>query len=70
MRRDGLWLTGAIGAAGIAVAALSATAAPRVSEVPGKSQGDTEVDVELIFAIDISYSMDYDELKLQREVFV
>jgi hypothetical protein len=38
--------------------------------MPGKTQGDIEVDVELIFAIDISYSMDYDELKLQREGYV
>jgi hypothetical protein len=66
-RREWLWLTGAIGAAGIALAALTAIAAPRYADVPGKAQSDIEVDVELIFAIDISYSMDYDELKLQRE---
>ena len=29
--------------------------------------GSTEVDVELVLAIDISYSMDFDELALQRE---
>jgi hypothetical protein len=69
-RREWLWLTGAIGAAGIALAALTAIAAPRFADVPGKAQGDIEVDVELIFAIDISYSMDYDELKLQREGYV
>ena len=67
-RREWLWLAGVVGAAGIALAALSAIAAPRY--VPGKTQGDIEVDVELIFAIDISYSMDYDELKLQRDGYV
>src|SRR6185312_3798964 len=60
----------AIGAAGIALAAWTAAAAPRFADVPGKSQSDVEVDVELIFAIDISYSMDYDELRLQREGYV
>jgi hypothetical protein len=68
--RGCFWLTGVIGAAGIALAAWTAVAAPRLAEVPGKAQGDIEVDVELIFAIDISYSMDYDELKLQREGYV
>jgi len=69
-RREWLWLAGVVGAAGIALAALSAIAAPRFADVPGKAQGDIEVDVELIFAIDISYSMDYDELKLQRDGYV
>jgi len=68
--RGWFWLTGVIGAAGIALAAWSAGAAPRLADVPGKAQGDIEVDVELIFAIDISYSMDYDELKLQRDGYV
>src|SRR3954469_9157913 len=63
-------LAGAIGAAGIALAGLTAIAAPRYADVPGKAQRDIEVDVELVFAIDISYSMDYDELKLQREGYV
>ena len=68
--RGWVWLTGVIGAAGIALAAWTAGAAPRFADVPGKAQGDIEVDVELIFAIDISYSMDYDELKLQRDGYV
>ena len=65
-----LWLAGVVGAAGMGLAALGAIAAPRFADVPGKAQGDTDVDVELIFAIDISYSMDYDELKLQRDGYV
>ena len=69
-RRKWLWLAGVAGAAGIALAALGAIAAPRSADVPGKAQGDIEVDVELIFALDISYSMDYDELKLQRDGYV
>jgi hypothetical protein len=69
-RRKWLWLAGVVGAAGIGWAALGAIAAPRFADVPGKAQGDIEVDVELIFAIDISYSMDYDELKLQRDGYV
>ena len=69
-RRKWLWLAGVAGAAGIALAALGAIAAPRFADVPGKAQGDIEVDVELIFAIDISYSMDYDELRLQRDGYV
>ena len=46
--------------------AAAAFAAPRFAQMPGKSAG-TEVDVELVMAVDISYSMDMDELALQRE---
>jgi hypothetical protein len=31
---------------------------------------DSQVDVELVLAVDISYSMDYDELALQREGYI
>jgi hypothetical protein len=66
MRRNGL-LIGAIGAASLALAALG-VAAPRLVDLPGKiAQGSVEVDVELVMAVDISYSMDMDELALQRE---
>jgi hypothetical protein len=44
----------------------AAVGAPRFSDIPGKAAG-TEVDVELVMAVDISYSMDMDELALQRE---
>ena len=46
--------------------AAAAIAAPRFADMPGKAAG-TEVDVELVMAVDISYSMDMDELALQRE---
>jgi hypothetical protein len=69
--RQGHWLLrGAIAVA--ALCALSAgLAAPRFADLPGKAApGSTGVDVELVLAVDISYSMDYDELKLQREGYV
>ena len=56
MRRRN-WLVGAVGAM---VLALTWGA------FAGKAAG-TEVDVELVMAVDISYSMDMDELALQRE---
>ena len=66
MRRRN-WLLGAIGATALALT-WGALAAPRFADLPGsKSTGSTEVDVELVLAIDISYSMDFDELALQRE---
>ncbi len=52
-------------AAGIALAGWQLHAAPA-----GKHAGDakaTTVDVELVLAVDISYSMDPDELALQRD---
>jgi len=69
MRRRN-WLLGAIGATALALT-WGAFAAPRLADLPGsKSAGSTEVDVELVLAIDISYSMDFDELALQREGYV
>ena len=61
--------------AGIAAASVAALgvslAAPRVAEMPGTNSANAvEVDVELVMAVDISYSMDYDELALQREGYV
>src|SRR5436853_6210728 len=44
----------------------AAVGEPRFAQMPGKTAG-TEVDVELVMAVDISYSMDMDELALQRE---
>jgi hypothetical protein len=74
MRRNWLF-AGAISAA--ALCALSAglaapnLATPRLADLPGKaSPGSIGVDVELVLAVDISYSMDFDELKLQREGYV
>ena len=46
-------------------------AAPRYADLPGEgAPGSIGVDVELVMAVDISYSMDFDELKLQREGYV
>ena len=48
--------------------AAAAIAAPRLADMPGgKAANSLEVDVELVMAADISYSMDMDELALQRE---
>ena len=63
-------LLGAIGGA-VTLAACAALAAPRFADLPGKaSPGAVGVDVELVLAVDISYSMDFDELKLQRDGYV
>ncbi|MGB9366718.1 MAG: DUF1194 domain-containing protein [Xanthobacteraceae bacterium] len=60
-------LLGAIGGA-VALAACAALAAPRLADFPGnKAANSVEVDAELVLAVDISYSMDMDELALQRE---
>jgi hypothetical protein len=65
-RRTRHWLALTGIAAAAAVAWTAGLAAPRVAELPGSKNG-VEVDVELVMAVDISYSMDYDELALQRE---
>jgi len=68
MRRTAyLWLAGAVAT----IIAGASLAAPRIAEMPGAKGGRAvEVDVELVMAVDISYSMDYDELALQREGYV
>ena len=64
------WLSIGIGLAAVTLAAWG-VAAPRLADLPGaKGAGSVEVDVELVLAIDISYSMDFDELALQREGYV
>jgi hypothetical protein len=74
--RDDLMLTchrviGWIGSAALVVAAAAGIAAPalRRADVPASAAG-TNVDVELVLAVDISYSMDPDEQALQREGYV
>lgn len=57
------------------VAGALALTALRLDAAPAKRGGDgqqqtTTVDVELVLAVDISYSMDPDELALQREGYV
>lgn len=61
------WLS--IGCA-FAIAALAwqgaaGRAAPQLAQ--GKATTQTEVDVELVLAVDVSYSMDIEELAIQRE---
>lgn len=48
---------------------LVAAPAVRLADLP-KSQADSTVDVELVLAVDISYSMDPEEQALQREGYV
>jgi hypothetical protein len=49
--------------------ACAGTAAPRFAQAPATNK-PTDVDVELVLAVDISYSMDPDEQALQREGYV
>src|SRR5262245_35053959 len=56
--------------AGIGIGA-AAPPASRFADLPGsRIAGSLDVDVELVLAVDISYSMDPDELALQREGYV
>ena len=50
---------------GAALASLALVTSPAQAR-----NGATEVDVELVFAVDISYSMDTEEQKLQRNGYV
>jgi Protein of unknown function (DUF1194) len=51
--------------------AFAASAPSRFADLPGgRVAGSVDVDVELVLAVDISYSMDLDELALQREGYV
>jgi hypothetical protein len=50
----------------IADAASAATSRPG-SQLADSKDGRTAVDIELIIAVDVSYSMDLDELAVQRE---
>jgi hypothetical protein len=73
-RRDALLVLGiGLGVLGVFGAGLAAPKVPdlRLADMPGKAPpGATAVDVELVLSTDISYSMDYDELKLQRDGYV
>jgi hypothetical protein len=51
--------------------AFAGSAPSRFADLPGgRVAGSLDVDVELVLAVDISYSMDLDELALQREGYV
>jgi len=53
----------------LALVACAALAAPRFSDIPSdKAANSVEVDVELVMAVDISYSMDTDELRSSAKV--
>lgn len=55
-----------LGAASLALAALAPAAGPAASQQAGKRT----VDLELVLAVDVSQSMDYDEHTLQRMGYV
>jgi hypothetical protein len=69
MGRRGLFkvIAGAIVAVGFALAAWAAPYAPKFAD---KSPSAIPVDVELVIAVDVSYSMDPEEQALQREGYV
>ena len=69
MGRRGLYAA-LSGLAAVAVAAVAAFAAPGLSRLADKSPSAIPVDVELVIAVDVSYSMDPDEQALQREGYV
>jgi hypothetical protein len=62
-------LSAAVVATGAVIAGMlgAPSAAPRLAQGP---QAAMEVDVELVLAVDVSYSMDPDEQALQREGYV
>ena len=59
-----------IGAVAGASLALAASAAPTVPKFADTRASAVPVDVELVIAVDVSYSMDPDEQALQREGYV
>jgi hypothetical protein len=63
-----LWAAAAALAAGLGFA--GAASLHRVDLPGGRIAGSVAVDVELVLAVDISFSMDPDELALQREGYV
>src|ERR1700688_2800082 len=60
-------IAGTVTAAGFA---LVASAAPNFPHFADKSPSAVAVDVELVIAVDVSYSMDPDEQALQREGYI
>ncbi len=66
-RKSILAIAGAVIAAGFALGALAAPNLPRLAD---KSPSAVAVDVELVIAVDVSYSMDPDEQALQREGYI
>ena len=61
-------VTAALALGGVVVWSAG-SAAPRVADLD-KKQAQANVDVELVIAVDVSYSMDPDEQALQREGYI
>ena len=68
----GLWFRNFVVVAAVAAAglALAASAAPTLPKLADTRASAIPVDVELVIAVDVSYSMDPDEQSLQREGYV
>src|SRR6185312_184769 len=68
----GLWFRNFAVVAAVAATGfvLAASAAPTVSRFADTRASAIPVDVELVIAVDVSYSMDPDEQALQREGYV
>jgi hypothetical protein len=75
MRAHTMLFAAAIGGLALAVA-MSGTRDPLIEEAAAQVRGKpsaaatTDVDVELVIAVDVSYSMDPDEQALQREGYI
>lgn len=54
----------------VALLALAAWVLPQSLGAPLKAQASSEVDIALVLAVDISFSMDLEELALQRQGYV
>jgi hypothetical protein len=67
-RRRFYWATA--GAVAVTAFAIAAFAAPSPLRFADKSPSAIAVDIELVIAVDVSYSMDPDEQALQREGYV
>jgi Protein of unknown function (DUF1194) len=73
MRSPIMWFSSlaALSVAALAAYGVVAAPPPRFADMPaGRTAGTVDVDVEVVLAVDISYSMDPDELALQREGYV
>jgi hypothetical protein len=67
-RRRVTWAaSGAVAAVAVAALSVAVWAAPGRSRLADRSPDAVPVDLELVLAVDVSYSMDPDEQALQRE---
>jgi hypothetical protein len=67
MSRQGAYWAAGAAAVAIAACTVAVWAAPGRPQIADKNPGALPVDVELVLAVDVSYSMDPDEQALQRE---